>query len=74
VYEYSAVPLATAHGGTANHDPDEDSYSATLRCHDANGELYYVNFSRDRISVTSYSADAILTKVETWADSVPALA
>ena len=68
------APLATAHGGTAIHDPDEDSYSATLKCHDANGELYYVNFSRDRISVTSYSADAILTKVETWADTIAGLA
>ena len=68
------APLATAHGGTATHDPDVDSYSATLRCHDANGELYFVNFSRDRLTVTSYSADAILAKVETWADSVPALA
>jgi hypothetical protein len=68
------APLATAHGGTAIHDPDEDSYSATLRCHDANGELYYVNFSRDRISVTSYSADAILMMVETWADTIAGLA
>ena len=68
------APLATAHGGTAIHDPELDSYSATLRCHDANGELYYVNFSRDRISVTSYSADSILTKVETWADTIAGLA
>ena len=69
-----SAPLATAHGGTTIHDPEVDTYSATIRCHDANGELYYVNISRDRISVTSYSADAILAKVDTWADSVPALA
>ncbi|MCX6695969.1 MAG: hypothetical protein NTV84_00070 [Methanoregula sp.] len=68
------APLATAHGGTAIHDPDEDSYSATLKCHDANGELYFVNFSRNRLTVTSYSADAILTKVETWADTIAGLA
>ena len=70
----ASAPLATAHTGTAIHDPDNDTFSATLRCHDANGELYYVNFSRDRISVTSYSADAILTKVETWADTIAGLA
>ena len=70
----ASAPLATAHTGTAIHDPDLDGYSATLRCHDANGELYYVNFARDRISVTSYSDDAILAKVETWADGVTALA
>ena len=68
------APLATAHGGTAIHDPDEDSYSATLKCHDANGELYFVNFSRDRMIVASYSEDAILAKVETWADTIAGLA
>ncbi|MFA7302879.1 MAG: hypothetical protein WC015_00085, partial [Methanoregula sp.] len=66
--------LATAHGGTIIHDPEEDSYSATLKCHDANGELYFVNFARDQLSVSSYSDDAILAKVETWADTVTALA
>ena len=66
--------LATAHGGTAIHDTDNEAYSATLKCHDAGGEIYMVNFSRQRISITSYSDDAIRTKVETWADTVPALA
>ena len=70
----ASAPLATAHTGTAIHDPDKDTFSATLRCHDANGEIYYVNFARDRMSVTSYSDDAILAKVETWADGVAALA
>ena len=37
---------STAHGGTAVHDNANDTYSATLRCHDPNGELYYVTFSR----------------------------
>ncbi|MDP3563930.1 MAG: hypothetical protein Q8R70_05515, partial [Methanoregula sp.] len=66
--------LATAHGGTAIRDTDNETYSATLKCHDANGEIYMVNFSRQRISITSYSDDGIRTKVETWADTVPALA
>ena len=66
--------LATAHGGTAIRDLDNETYSATLRCHDANGELYMVNFSRDRVSITSYSDEAIRTRVETWADTVAALA
>ncbi len=70
----ASAPLATAHTGTAIHDPDKDTFAATLRCHDANGEIYYVNFARDRLSVTSYSDDAILAKVETWADGVAALA
>ena len=66
--------LATAHGGTALHDPEVDTYSATLKCHDANGELYNVNFSRERMTISSYSDDAILARVETWADTVAALA
>ena len=70
----ASAPLATAHTGTAIHDPDNDTFSATLRCHDPSGEIYYVNFARDRISVTSYSDDAVLAKVETWADGVAALA
>ena len=68
------APLATAHGGTCIHDPDLDTFSAQIRCHDANGEIYYVNMNRDHIDVTSYSADAILTKVEAWADGEAALA
>jgi hypothetical protein len=68
------APLATAHVGTPIHDPDLDTYSATIRCHDANGEVYTVTVSRDHIDVTSYSDDAILAKVETWADGQAALA
>jgi hypothetical protein len=70
----ASAPLATHHGGTCVHDPDNDTFLAQIRCHDVNGEIYYVYISRDHIDVTSYTADAILTKVETWADSVPALA
>ena len=66
--------IAAAHGGTRIHDPELDGYSTTLRCHDPNGEIYTVTFSRDQISVSSYSDDAILAKVETWADTVTALA
>ena len=70
----AAAAVSTAHGGSVVHDIGSDAFSATLRCHDANGELYMVNFSRDRVTITSYEDDAIRTKVETWADSVAALA
>ena len=66
--------LASAMGGTAAHATDSDSFSATLRCHDANGELYNVALSRSRVTLSSYEDDAIRTAVETWADTVPALA
>lgn len=70
----AAADVTTAHGGSVLHNADNDTFSATLRCHDANGELYMLNFSRTRVTLTSYSDDAIRTAVETWADSVPALA
>ena len=70
----AAAAVTAAHAGTPVHDAENDSFSATLRCHDANGELYNLVFSRDRVTLQSYSDDAILGKVETWADNVPALA
>ena len=70
----ASAPLAAAHGGTANHDTESEAYSVTIRCHDPNGELYFVTFGRSQVSLTSFADDAIRTKVETWADTVPALA
>jgi hypothetical protein len=65
---------STAHGGTAIHDADRDTYSASLKCHDPNGEFYFLNFSRNQVTLTSYADDSIQTRVETWADGVTALA
>jgi hypothetical protein len=70
----ASAALATAHGGTAVRDTESESFSTTLRCHDPNGELYNLTFSRGRVTLQSYSDDAIRTKVETWADTVAALA
>ena len=64
----------TAHGGTPVHTSDADNFSATLKCHDPNGELYLVNFSRQQVTISSYEDDAIRTRIETWADGVSALA
>jgi len=63
----------TAHGGTISRDLDGDTFTATLKCHDPNGELYLVNFSRYQVTISSYEDDAIRTRIETWADGVPAL-
>lgn len=70
----AAAPVSTAHGGTVLHDLGSDAFSATLKCHDPNGEIYLVNFSRDRVTLTSYEDDGIRMKVEVWADTVAALA
>jgi hypothetical protein len=66
--------LTSAHGGSPYRDTDNETFSATVKCHDLNGEIYMVTFSRDSVGLTSYSDDSIRTKVETWADTVPALA
>lgn len=66
--------LEASMGGTGSHDSSEDSYSVTLKCHTDSGELYNVGFKREKISVSSYESDSILTTIETWADTIPALA
>jgi hypothetical protein len=65
--------IATAIGGTPFRDMNNEKYAASLKCHDANGELYFVNFSREQVTLTSYSDEAIRSRVETWADTVNAL-
>ena len=61
-------------GGTIARDPAADTFSASLKCHDPNGELYMVNFSRNQVTISSYEDDSIRTVIETWADGVTALA
>ena len=69
-----SAALTAAHLGSPVRDTDNETFSATVKCHDPNGELYNVTFGRDSVSLTSYSDDGIRTKVETWADTVAALA
>ena len=64
----------TAHGGTVSHDAEADAYSATLRCHDPTGEMYFMTFSRNRVTISSFTDESIQTVIETWADGVSALA
>ena len=66
--------LATAIGGTAVRDTENESYSIPLKCHDANGEDYVVTFTRKTITISSYEDAAIVTRVNTWANTKPALA
>ncbi|MDD4138485.1 MAG: hypothetical protein PHT99_11450 [Methanoregula sp.] len=70
----ASAALTAAHAGTPVRDAGNETYSATLKCHDANGEIFMVTFGRQSVSLTSYSDDGIRTKLETWADTVAALA
>ena len=47
------------------HDPKFDTYSTTLKCHDINGENYYVVFTRDYVMLSGYSDNSIRTGFET---------
>ncbi len=66
--------LAGEMGGDAVRDSENDAFYCQLKCHDANGEIYYVTFSRTKVRISSFESDGILAKVEEWADTIPALA
>ena len=63
----------TAHGGAVARNQEADTFSVSLKCHAPNAELYFVNFSRNQVTITSYTEDSILSVIETWADGVPAM-
>ncbi|HXX54539.1 MAG TPA: hypothetical protein VEI81_00415 [Methanoregula sp.] len=63
-----------SHRAKPRHLPKADLYSVMLQCHDREGELYFLNISRTRITLSSFMNDAIQKKVEAWTDSVPELA
>ncbi|GAB6286377.1 MAG: hypothetical protein STSR0009_25780 [Methanoregula sp.] len=63
-----------AHRGKVRHCADADLFSVTLKCHDSNGELYFLSIARNRVTLSSYSDEGIRSRVERWAEGVPALA
>lgn len=63
-----------AHRGKVRHIPHADLFSVILKCHDPDGELYFLSIARNRLTVASYADDEILRRVARWTDSVPALA
>ena len=63
-----------SHRGKVRHVKLADLFSVMLRCHDPDDELYFLHIARDRITLSSYTDDAIRKRVEAWTDTVPALA
>jgi hypothetical protein len=70
----SSMANIAAHRGKVRHVPGADHFSVILKCHDPVGELYFLSLARDRITVASYTDDAILRKVSQWTEVIPALA
>ena len=62
-----------AHGGKIKHIPGADLFSVTLKCHDPDGDIYFLSIARDRVTLSSYSGDGTRTRVEAWTESVPEL-
>ena len=60
-------------GTDAVRNTTKDAWTVRIKVHDPTGELYYLNLTRKDLRISSYENDAILTKVETWADGVAAL-
>jgi hypothetical protein len=69
----SNMANVAAHRGKARHIPGADYFSVILKCHDQEGELYFLSLARDRITVASYTDDAIRGKIGKWTDGIPAL-
>jgi len=65
--------LALAIGGSQSRNTEKDTNYRKLRCHDANGETYYVTLSRSKVRISSYADDAIRETVEIWVDLKPEL-
>jgi hypothetical protein len=70
----SNMANGAAHRGKARHLPDADHFSVILKCHDPEGELFFLSLARDRITVASYTDEAIRKKVVKWTEGIPSLA
>jgi len=70
----SNMANVASHGGKVRHLLSADRFSVILKCHDPNNEFFFLSIARDRVTLSSYSDDAIRARVSQWTDSVPALA
>lgn len=70
----SNMANVAAHRGKVRHNPGSNLFSVILKCHDPDGELYFLILSRDKVTVASYTDDAIRKRVGQWTDGGPALA
>jgi len=69
----SNMANVAAHGGRGRHLPGSDLFSVIVKCHDQNGELYFLSIARDRLTLSSYVDDGIRKRVEAWAETVPGI-
>jgi len=71
-----AIAEACEEGSTVERNESDDTFSARVKLvqtEESGGEIFYVTLAREKTRVTSYEADAIMTAVDTWADTQAAL-
>jgi hypothetical protein len=69
----SNMANVAAHGGKVRHVPDADHFSVTLKCHDPDYGLFFISISRERLTISSYSNDALLDRARDWANAIAEL-
>jgi hypothetical protein len=70
----SNMANTAAHRGRVCHVPAADRFSVIMKCHDESDEFYFISLARDRITVASYTSDAVLERVKRWMASSAAVA
>ncbi len=69
----TAITAQFGEGVDAVQDTAKSNWNVVVKLHDPNGENYTLTFTRKELRIGSYEDDAILAKVETWADTVSSL-
>ena len=62
------IPAQAFADATESHDPGDDLFHARFTCQN-NTETFYLTLDRTEMVVSGYGDDAIVTAVETWANT-----
>ncbi|MDV0443488.1 hypothetical protein [Methanorbis rubei] len=65
----TALTAKFGESAVADRDNTKDSWNVRLKIHDPTGEIYFLSFTRKDLKISSYESDAILAKVDAWADT-----
>jgi len=66
--ENLSIPAPAFTDATESHDPTDDLFHARFKCGN-NSEIFYLTLDRAEMVIFSYEDDAIVTAVETWANT-----
>ena len=67
-----SIPAPAFTDATESHDPTDDLFHGRFKCGN-NSEIFYLTLDRAEMVIFSYEDDAIVTAVETWANTKPEL-